>query len=78
MKVIAADSGAALLDPTFQPTHLVASVAVLVEPPYREPTLRLAEPIFREVDNGLEVIVHEATLCLQLLAQTKRTRCIWT
>jgi hypothetical protein len=71
MKVIAADSGAALLDNNFQPTHLVASAAVLVEPPYREPTMRLAEPIFREVDTGLEVIVHEATLCLKLLAEAK-------
>lgn len=71
LKVIAADSGAAILNHQYQPTHLVASVSVLVEPPYREPTLRLVEPIFREVDVGLEVIVHEATLCLQLLGETK-------
>ena len=71
LKVISADSGAALLNNQFQPTHIVASVAVLVEPPYRQPSLhRLAEPIFQEVDSGLEVIVHEAELCLRLLEET--------
>ncbi|MCW3995320.1 MAG: DUF4152 family protein [Candidatus Bathyarchaeota archaeon] len=71
MRVVCADSGAALLDEQFKPTHLVASVSVLVEPPYREPSFRLAEPIFREVDSGFEVIVHEAELCLSLLSQMK-------
>jgi hypothetical protein len=71
LKVIAADSGAAILNPQCQPTLLVASVAVLVEPPYREPSMRLSEPIFRKVDSGLEVIVHEATLCLKLLSEAK-------
>jgi len=31
----------------------------------------LAEPIFREVDTGFEVIVHEAELCLRLLDKIK-------
>jgi hypothetical protein len=44
---------------------------VLVEPPYREPSRRLVEPIFREVDTGLEVIVHEAELCSSLLSKVK-------
>lgn len=72
VKVIAADSGAAILDEYFRPVSLVASVAVLVEPPYREPSVyRIAEPIFKEVDSTLEVIVHEAELCLSLLAKVK-------
>jgi hypothetical protein len=72
MKVIAADSGAALLDNQYRPTHMIASVAILVEPPYREPSrYRLSEPIFREVDSGLEVIVNEAELCLRLLDEVK-------
>ncbi len=72
VKVIAADSGAALLDSNFEPTHMVASAAVLVEPPYREPSLyRLAEPIFREFDSGLEVIVREAELCLRLFESVR-------
>lgn len=71
LKVIAADSGAAILDKHYQPTHLVASVAVLVEPPYREPSGRIAEAIFREVDDSLEVIVREAELCLKMLSEFK-------
>jgi hypothetical protein len=44
----------------------------LVEPPYREPSpFRLAEPIFKEVDTGCEVIVHEAGLCQRLLDKVK-------
>ena len=43
----------------------------MVEPPYREPSFRLAEPIFREVESGFEVIVHEAELCRSLLDKMK-------
>ena len=71
MRVISADSAAAILDPQFKPLYLVASVSVLVNPPYREPSFRLAEPIFREVENGFEVIVHEAELCRSLLDKIK-------
>jgi hypothetical protein len=67
LKIISADSAAAILDDQFNPLLHVASVAVLVEPPYREPTLRLAEPIFREVTEGFDVVVHEAELCRSLL-----------
>ncbi len=62
---------AAILDEQFKPVYLVASVSVLVEPPYREPSFRLAEPIFREVDSGFDVIVHEAELCRSLLDKMK-------
>jgi len=71
LKIISADSAAAILDPQFKPLYLVASVSVLVNPPYREPSFRLAEPIFREVDSGFEVIVHEAELCRSLLDKVK-------
>jgi hypothetical protein len=67
LKVISADSAAAILDPQFKPMRLIASASVLVNPPYREPYFRLAEPIFREVESGFEVIVHEAELCRSLL-----------
>jgi len=70
-RIISADSAAAILDAKFTPLYLVASAAVLVEPPYREAHTRLAEPIFREVENGFEVIVHEAELCLSLLDNVK-------
>jgi hypothetical protein len=71
LRIISADSAAAILDPQFKPLYLVASVSVLVEPPYREASCRLAEPIFREVDSGFDVIVHEAELCLDLLGKIK-------
>jgi hypothetical protein len=72
LKVISADSGAAILDEQYKPLYLVASAAVLVEPPYREPSsFRLADPIFREVDSGFGVIVHEAELCQRLLQNVK-------
>lgn len=69
MKVVSADSGAAILDEQFRPVFLVASVSVLVEPPYREPSMRIAEPIFREVDSSFDVIVHEAQFCQNLLSK---------
>ena len=71
MKIISADSAAAILNEQFKPILHVASVAVLVEPPFREPSLRLAEPIFREVETGFDVIVHEAELCRSLLDKMK-------
>jgi hypothetical protein len=67
LRIISADSAAAILDNKFKPVSLIASASVLVTPPYREAHTRVAEPIFREVENGFEVIVHEAELCLSLL-----------
>ena len=71
MRIISADSAAAILDEKFTPTFLVASAAVLVEPPYREAHTRLAEPIFKEVNDSYDVIVHEAQLCQILLETVK-------
>jgi len=71
LRVISADSAAAILDAKFTPVYLVASASVLVNPPYREPYTRLAEPIFKEVANGYEVIVQEALLCRDLLSSVK-------
>ncbi len=71
MKVISADSATAILDKQFKPIFHVASVSVLVESPYKEPSFRLAEPIFREVESGFDVIVHEAELCRNLLDKMK-------
>jgi len=71
LQVISADSSAAILNAKFAPLQIVASASVLVNPPYREPYTQLAEPIFREVGNGYEVIVHEAELCRDLLEKVK-------
>jgi hypothetical protein len=71
LRIISADSAAAILDEKFSPLELVASVAVLVEPPYREAIVRLSEPIFKKVDDSFEVIVYEAQLCQVLLEKVK-------
>ena len=71
LRIISADSAAAILDEKFVPLELVASVAVLVESPYREAHIRLSEPIFKKVDTSFDVIVHEAELCQALLETEK-------
>ena len=71
MRIISADSAAAILDEQFNAVTHVASVSVLVEPPYREPVIRIAEPIFRTVEDGFDLIVHEAELCRSLLETEK-------
>ena len=71
LKIIAADSSSAILNDMFEPLSIVAAAAVLVEPPYREVTTCLAEPIFVDAKYGHEVVVHEAELCRDLLGKTK-------
>jgi len=71
LKVVAADSGAAVLDERFEPLLVVSASAVLVEPPYREASFHLTEPIFVEVEKGSLLIVHELELCQQLLKEVK-------
>jgi len=71
LRIIAADSAAAFLDDKFNPLIQIASAAVLVNPPYKEAHVRLAEPVFAEVTGGPEIIVHEAELCLELLEKVQ-------
>ncbi len=71
LKVIAADSSAAILNEKFVVLSIVATASVLVGPPYREASTFLAEPIFVDADKGHEVVVHEAEMCRDLLAKTK-------
>jgi len=71
LRSITADSAAAILDAKFTPLSLVASASALVLSPYREAHTCLAEPVFKEVDNGFDVIVHEVELCLSLLDKVK-------
>ena len=71
MRVVAADSGAAILNDHFEPLEVVAAVATLVEPPYREASLCLAEPIFDSVEKGYLLVVHELELCQKLLKEAK-------
>ena len=71
MRVVAADSGAAILNDRFKPLSVVAAVVVLVEPPYREADIYLAEPIFADVKKGYLLVVHELELCRKLLKEAK-------
>ncbi len=67
LRIVSADSGAALLNTSFEPLKIVATAAVLVEPPYRRASQFLAEPIFAPVESGHVLIVHELELCQKLL-----------
>ena len=71
MKVVAADSSSAILNDKFDPQTIVATAAVLVDPPYREAKKVLSKPIYADANKGHEVIIHEAELCLNLLEKTK-------
>ena len=71
LKIIAADSAAAILDENFQPLQIVACAAVMVEPPYRTASECIAEPIFADIENGHELVIHELELCYKLLKKVK-------
>lgn len=69
LRVVAADSGAAVLDDYFKPLLVVAATAVLVDPPYRRASFCLAEPIFSKVEEGPLLVIHELELCRNLLKE---------
>jgi len=69
LRVVAADSGAAVLDDYFKPLLVVAATAVLVDPPYRRASFCLAEPIFSKVEEGPFLVIHELELCRNLLKE---------
>jgi hypothetical protein len=71
LRIVSADSAAAILDAEFTPSYLVASASVVVESPYREARSRLAKPVFKEASNCYEVIVGEVELCRDLLSYVK-------
>jgi hypothetical protein len=71
LRIIAADSSAAILNSKFEPLSIVAAASVLVNPPYKEPSMCLAEHIFASASNGHGVVVHEAELCKELLEKVK-------
>jgi hypothetical protein len=47
LRIVAADSGAAILDDTYEPVQVVAASSILTEPPYKRAASILAEPIRR-------------------------------
>ncbi len=71
LRIVAADSAAALLNKRFEPLQVVAVCSVLVEPPYTDVTSCLSEPIFAEVEDGHRLVVHELELCMNILKTVK-------
>jgi len=71
LQVVAADSGAAVLNERFEPLQVVAACAVLVEPPYQRASSYIAEPIFVKVEDGHTLVIHELELCIDLLKKVK-------
>ncbi|UCE44451.1 MAG: DUF4152 family protein [Candidatus Bathyarchaeota archaeon] len=71
LRVVAADSGAAILDFNFRPLFVVAAAAILVDSPYRKASFCLAEPIFSKVEEGPLLVIHELELCANLLKEVK-------
>ena len=71
LRIIAADSSAAILNEKFEPQFIVATVSTLVNPPYREPGTCLAEAVYADAVLGHEVIVHEIELCRDLLVKVE-------
>ena len=69
LRIIAADSSAAVLNEKFEPLSIVAAASVLVVPPYREASAFLTESIFVSAASGSEVVVHEAELCRELIGK---------
>jgi len=71
LRIVAADSGAAILNDKYEPVTVVAAASILTEPPYKMASSVLAEPIFADANNGYHLIVHELELCQQLLKNVK-------
>ena len=67
LRVIAADSGCSILDERYEPTCVVCTVAVLVEPPYRVPKATLAEAHFWPISDSYGVMAKELELAKRLL-----------
>lgn len=70
MNIVAADSGSAILNDHFDPLVIVATAAVFVKPPYREPNRSLGRPAFIPV-NGQRLVVDELSLCKELLKDVR-------
>ena len=69
LKVVAADSGAALLDECFTPSLIVSATSVMVEPPYRSSSAYLSEPVFVKGADSALLIVRELEFCRRLLKE---------
>ncbi len=69
--MVAADSGAALLNGQFKPLLVVAAVAVMVKSPYRRASFCSTDRIFTKVEDASLLVIHELELCQGLLKRVK-------
>ncbi|NJE61579.1 DUF4152 family protein [Thermococcus sp. 21S7] len=73
MRIVAADTGGALLTETYEPLGLISTAAVLVEKPYKTATLdrvRYANPLDYDM-SGRQAIRDEAFLAVELARDVK-------
>ena len=73
MKIVAVDTGGALLTENYEPVGLVATAAVLVEKPYRTAALsvvRYADPFNYDM-SGRQAVRDEAFLAVKLAREVK-------
>ncbi|WP_297556073.1 DUF4152 family protein [Thermococcus sp.] len=73
MRIVSADTGGALLNENYEPIGLIATVAVLVEKPYKTATLsrvKYADPFNYDM-SGRQAIKDEAFLAVELAREVK-------
>ncbi|ASJ14675.1 DUF4152 family protein [Thermococcus radiotolerans] len=73
MRIVAADTGGALLDEEYNPIGLIATAAVLVERPYRTATMsvvRYGNPFDYDM-SGRQAVREEAFLAVELAREVK-------
>ncbi|AEH25395.1 DUF4152 family protein [Pyrococcus yayanosii] len=73
MKIVAADTGGALLDDAYQPVGLIATVAVLVRKPYKtaeENIVKFSDPFSYDL-SGRQAIRDEVLLAIELAKKAR-------
>jgi len=73
MRIVSADTGGALLNENYEPIGLIATVAVLVEKPYKTATMsrvKYADPLNYDM-SGRQAIRDEALLAVELAREVK-------
>ncbi|CAB48998.1 DUF4152 family protein [Pyrococcus abyssi] len=73
MRIVAADTGGAVLDESLQPIGLISTVAVLVEKPYntaKEFLVKFSDPYNYDL-SGRQAILDEINLAIELAKRTK-------
>lgn len=71
MLIAGADSGSALLDGNYRPIKIIATVAIIGEPPYRKPSSDLHKIIERE-PHDVTIIKEEIECIMRLLSRCKK------